>query len=128
MNNVSNARKNIIKLMGVATVMIAILSGCRTSTAGYNYEAARVQYNQQNYEKALEYVNKALATSTTPEYLLFQGDILQELMKYEEAIASYTKAITKSSDTLSVENNKQAYTKLAIIYINTKKVKRSRFF
>ena len=109
MNNVSNARKNIIKLMGVATVMIAILSGCRTSTAGYNYEAARVQYNQQNYEKALEYVNKALATSTTPEYLLFQGDILQELMKYEEAIASYTKAITKSSDTLSVENNKQAY-------------------
>ena len=121
MNNMRNARYNMIKLMAIAIAVIALLSGCRTSTAGYNYEAARLQYNQKNYEKALEFINKSLNTSQKAEYFIFQGDILQELHKYEDAIASYSKAVTEATDTISLENNKQAYTKLAITYINTEK-------
>ena len=117
MNNMSNTRNNIIKLICVAMVVIGMLSGCRTSTAGYNYEAARLQYNQKNYEKALEYINKSIATSQKAEYLIFQGDILQELQKKDDAIAAYSKAIKESTDTISLENNKQAYTKLTIAYI-----------
>ncbi|MBE5934935.1 MAG: tetratricopeptide repeat protein [Lachnospiraceae bacterium] len=109
------------KVIVICAVLSIIFTGCRTSTAGYNYEAAKVQYKQKNYKKALEYVDAALKAGEKAEYYILQGDIFHKQKDYEKAVQAFDKAISNKSDTRTLENNKQAYKKKAVSYIEVDK-------
>ena len=52
--------------------------------------------NEENYEKAMEYVDKALKIKSTPEGMKIKARILQKMGKYEEAIRVITKILEEN--------------------------------
>ncbi len=52
--------------------------------------------NEENYEKAMEYVDKALEIKSTPEVMKIKARILQKMGKYEEAISVITKILEEN--------------------------------
>ncbi|EDY34759.1 tetratricopeptide repeat domain protein [Aciduliprofundum boonei T469] len=57
---------------------------------------AREFLNEENYEKAMEYVDKALKIKSTPEGMKIKARILQKMGKYEEAISVITKILEEN--------------------------------
>ncbi|AAK42821.1 tetratricopeptide repeat protein [Saccharolobus solfataricus] len=55
----------------------------------YYYYMANILYELEDYEKALEKVNKALEIDDSSEVHKLRGDILFQLKKYNEAIEEY---------------------------------------
>ena len=78
------------KLSICLLIMIIMMSGCSKSSAGYKYESARLQYDENKYDKALEYIDEAIKSDDKQEYLMLKGQILYKMLKYDDAIAIFT--------------------------------------
>ncbi len=67
---------------------------------------AWILYQMEEYEAALEWINKAIANSKDPssELLLHKGDILYRLKQEEEAIEFWEKALEKQPDSEELVN------------------------
>lgn len=66
---------------------------------------AWVQYKLGNYEKALEYINKAfLLTEGNADLFLHLGDILLKLNEKEKALEAWRKALEKEPDNSEIKN------------------------
>ena len=102
-------------------IIIVTLSGCTKSSAGYKYESARLQYNEKKYDKALEYIDQAVKSSDKQEYLILKGQILHKLGRYDEAIEAFNKVPREGKGKKVLENNKQAYKYLALVYMDMEK-------
>ena len=64
---------------------------CSSSTAGFNYESALMQFNKGNYTEAKKYIDKAVdAKKSKAEYLILAGHIYTQLDKMDKAIELFT--------------------------------------
>lgn len=106
------------KFIIAIAVIILVCVGCSSSTAGYKYESARLQYTQKNYKEALGYIQEAIKTDSKQEYYILEGQILHKLGRYEEAIESYKRVNAGGDGKRVLENNKQAFKYIALSYMD----------
>ena len=80
-----------------------------------NFDNGYRSLNKGNYQKALDYLNKAIKNYALdgPTYYN-RGNAYMGLEKYQEAIKDYLRSIELDSDT----GNQYAYNNIAVSYVN----------
>ena len=80
-----------------------------------NFDKGYRSLNKGNYQKALDYLNKAIKNYALdgPTYYN-RGNAYMGLEKYQEAIKDYLRSIELDSDT----GNQYAYNNIAVSYVN----------
>ena len=116
---------SLIKKIYIMLIMMLIVVGCvacSSSTAGFSYESALMQFNKGNYTEAKKYIDKAVdAKKSKAEYLILAGHIYTQLDKMDKAIELFDSAIVDSDKVIDLENNKEAHRGIGIVYFENKK-------
>ncbi len=100
-----------------AFVLLGSMSGCSLKSAGGYYNDAMSYYEEKNYTLAAQ--NFELAIERNPEraeFYIDYGLMLIETGDYEEALATFDKAILDKDIKMVLENNKRAYRGRGIAY------------
>ena len=84
-------RKALVCLVILASLLLLVSYGCRSTTDWYAKGAAEM--NRRRYEQAINYFDKAIKLNPTySEALVAKGDCLYSLERYDEAVICYGKA------------------------------------
>ena len=100
-----------------ASVILGGMSGCSLKTAGGYYSDALSYYEDKNYTLAAQ--NFELAIERNPEraeFYIDYGLMKIETGDYEDALATFDKAILNKDIKMVQENNKRAYRGRGIAY------------
>ena len=109
-----------------ASVILGGMSGCSLKTAGGYYSDALSYYEDKNYTLAAQ--NFELAIERNPEraeFYIDYGLMKIETGDYEDALATFDKAILNKDIKMVQENNKRAYRGRGIAYFYMLKYERA---
>ena len=110
----------------VFSIGISIMGTACSNESEENYKQA-LEYSENNdYEKAVEYFEKAIEEdSQKADYYIDYGYTLTKMGNYTEAVAQFNKAILSSEDNIvepdnqiTRKNNKNSYT-TRLSYLNS---------
>lgn len=100
--------KRQISFIAALIGCIFVLGGC--GAAGEAYDKGMAAFASGDYEKAEEYLKKALdENKERAEYYIGYGMVLNEQGRYEEALKEFDKAYQDTRTSIADANNKQIY-------------------
>lgn len=109
--------KNGILYFGLFLIMITLLTGCSTRSAGHYYKEGQKCFQSDNYEEAAINYQKAIAlNSKRADYYIEYGLTLIALEQYEESLAQFDSAYLERDIQMINENNKRVYRGKGIAY------------
>lgn len=113
-------KKIYLRSLVILVLLITLLSGCSTKTAGGYYKEGVKNFKSGNYTEAETNFSNAIAKNgEKAEYYINYGMTLTMLGKYEDALSNFDKAILDKDNSIVNKNNKLAYRGKGITYLKS---------